>query len=310
MIRAYSQRLLPPYSGVVQIAETERARAQSFDGINWEFHYLPETGASSGGYRRAQGYALDRSFYRIASLQNENLKPFILPAFLDPDEIAGCIDELSEYLASASVPFPIADIFEYWLLDGHDDSPLALVYSCCEEAQKASYPSRSEWTALPHSKMKIENTAGEQARNEAPVNQRLQYLIARRAGNKPHGAWFERTYAADEGFPGLLVREDWQHQADQDLCQRYLQRKAPRLLMLQGLSPDERERMEIAAKKHALEVDDYYPLYPEVFDQRLMSAIRVEARLRRSGPQQRQPAQKDSKPTVKPMSKDMRIFET
>ena len=80
--------------------------------------------------------------------------------------------------------------------------------------------------------------------------------------------------------------------------------------MLQGLSEDERMRMEIAAKKHALEVDEYYPLYPDVHDQSLMAAIRVEARLRRKGPQQSQPMQKDSKLAVRPLSRDMRIFET
>ena len=111
-------------------------------------------------------------------------------------------------------------------------------------------------------------------------------------------------------MPPLGLKTDWEDPSDRALVNDYLAWQAPRLLMLQGLSPDERERMEIAARKHALEVDDYYPLYPEVFDQRLMSAIRVEARLRRSGPQHSKPVQKDSKPTVKPMSKDMRIFET
>lgn len=309
MIRAYSQRLLPPYSGVVQIAETERARAQSFDGINWEFHYLPDIGHSNGGYRRDMGYALDRSFYRIANFQTQILKPYIPPSFLDPDEITECIDELAGFLSSTTVPFPNADIYEYWLLDGDDESPLALIYACCEESQRTKFPSRCEWTSLPHSKMKIENTEGEDARNEAPVNNRLQYLVARRAGNKPRGAWFERSYEPDEGFPGLLIREDWPHEADSHLCQRYLQRKSPRLLMLQGLSADERERMEIAAKKHAEEVDDYYSLFPSVVDQRLISRIRVEARLRRNGPQHASPVSKESKPAVRPMSKDMRIFE-
>ena len=43
---AYSQRILPPYSGVVQIAESEQVRAQSFDGVTWEIHYLATQNAS------------------------------------------------------------------------------------------------------------------------------------------------------------------------------------------------------------------------------------------------------------------------
>ena len=35
MIRIYSKRLLSPFVGLVQVAETARARALSLDGRNW-----------------------------------------------------------------------------------------------------------------------------------------------------------------------------------------------------------------------------------------------------------------------------------
>ena len=180
MIRAYTQRLLPPYSGVVLIAETSRARAQSFDGINWDIQYLP-----SDGYEREQGYALDRSYFRVAHIQDKELETYIFPVHLDAAEVTTSIHELSEFLATAKVPFPIADLYEYWLLDGSDESPLALIFSCCTESLMASYPVRVNWTALPHSKMRVENTAVEQARSEPPVNDRFQRLISSRAGVKP-----------------------------------------------------------------------------------------------------------------------------
>ncbi len=310
MIRSYSQRLLPPFSGVVQIAESERARALSFDGINWEIQYFAASAQSNDPPVREKGYALDRSFFKVAKLANHQLTPYVLPACLDSAEVADCITELSEFLSAARLPFPAADVFEYWLLDGRDESPLALIFSCCEEAQMSTYPAQSEWTALPHSKMKIENTADEQDRGAAPVNHRFQSLVANRAGNKPRGAWFNRSDDETTAFPGLLVRENWQHDADHDLCQRYLLRKAPRLLMLQGLLPEDRERLEIAARKHPFEVEQYFPLYPEINDQRLMAAIRVEARLRRNAPQQVKTPDKTSSPTDKRLSKDQRIFET
>jgi hypothetical protein len=309
MIRAYSQRMLPPYSGFVQIAESERARAQSFDGVSWEVHYLTGSKQSDRQSQREQGVSVDRSYYRVGNLSNGQLKPYVLPSCLDSAEIADCIDELSEFLAEARLPFAAADSFEYWLLDGTDGSPLALIFSCCEESRIATYPAHTEWTALPHSKMQIENTAEEQARKEAPVNHRFQRLVANRAGSRPRAAWFNRNQPVDQAFPPFLVREDWQEEAEHDLCQRYLLRKAPRLLMLQGLSQDDRERLEIAAKQHAMEVDQYYPLYPDINDQRLMSAILVEARLRRGTPQtpKQKPKTDDSGPT--PLSKDMRILE-
>ena len=309
MMRAYSQRLLPPYSGFVQIAESERARAQSFDGINWEIQYLSGNEEIKNHRYRVQGYGLDRSYYNVASLKNGELKTFIFPSCVDPDQVSESIHELTEFLSTADVPFPAEDIFEYWLLDGADDSPLALIYSCCDESLMDTYPGQTEWTALPHSKMGVENTEDEQARNEPPVNHRFQRLIANRAGINPRAAWFKRDQNESDGFPGLLVREDWQEQADHEMCQRYLMRKAPRLLMLHGLSTNDRDRLEVAAKRHVFEVEHYFPMYPKVNDQRLMTAIRVEAQLRRAAPQVSETCKKEKSSSVTPLNKDMRIIE-
>lgn len=311
MIRAYSQRILPPYTGCVQLAESARARAQSFDGINWEIHYTYGVlGQAGHAQDRQQGYGLDRSYYHVANVQQRELKPFVVPACLDATDVTAAITELFDFLQGAEVPFPAADIYEYWLLDAIDEAPLALIFSCCEEGQMASFPAQTEWTALPSSKMKIENTTGEAARNAGPVNHRLQDLVRQRAGSKPRAAWFRRDSATADDFPALLVREDWPDVQQHDLCRRYIERKSPRLLMLQGLSHGERDRLEQAARQYATEVEAWYPLYPDVVDADRMSAIRVEARLRRQLPQRpgMRPQERPSEDTG--MSKDMRIFET
>lgn len=311
MIRAYSQRLLPPYTGFVQIAETEKARVQSFDGLSWEFHFLSGNDSKNRqSSSREQGYGLGRGYYRVAHLKNHHLKPYILPTCVDPDEVTECIHQLYEFLSAAQVPFPAADIYEYWLLDGVDESPLALIYSCCEESQISSFPHQPKWTALPHSKMHIDKTAHETAIHEPPVNHRFESLIGKRAGAKPRATWFKRSDNDRDDFPRLLVREDWQFRGDQDLCERYLCRKAPRLLMLQSLSRSDRERLEIASKAYALEVDEYFPMYPEVNDDQLMTTIRVEARLRRSIPVKSSKKTEEPSPGYIPLSKDMRIFDT
>jgi len=309
MLRAYSQRISPPYLGFVQIAESDRARALSFDGVSWDIQYLPDDGGGAGQEKRALGYALDRSYFPIAKIQHHQLTPYIFPSFLDASDITACIEEIVAFLSTAELPFTAADSFEYWLLDSSDESPLALVFSCCDESQISTYPTRAAWTALPHSKMKVANTPTEKARSEPPVNDRLQRLVATRAGSKPRAAWFERRQDETNKFPGLLVREDWRDQAQHDVCRRYLSRKAPRLLMLQGLSHDERERLEIAASQHAIEVNQYFPLYPEVNNQQRMSAIRVEARLRRETPQDPKADRSEVTTTHSPFSKDMRILE-
>jgi hypothetical protein len=77
-----------------------------------------------------------------------------------------------------------------------------------------------------------------------------------------------------------LLRETWDDPGDQELCRLYIERLAPRLLMMQGLPRSDRSRLEQAARSHALEVDRFYPLYPEIVDQKLMTSLRVEAQLR------------------------------
>lgn len=307
MIRAYSQRLLPPFSGVVQIAESERIRAQSFDGINWDIQYVPEGGESDGS-QRIRGYALDRGYYEVASLKRGELQEFIFPKFLDHDEVSAGIHELKTFISAAKLPFAFADIFEYWLLDAVDGSPLALIYSCCDESLMETFPVKNEWTALPHSKLNIENTENEQIRNEPPVNHRLQHMIANRAGHAPKAQWFRRGGDVN-GFPSLMVKEDWSDPIESDICQRYLMRKAPRLLMLNGLSFDERERLEVAAKQHVFEVEQYFKMYPVINDEPRMKAMRVEAQLRRTAPQVTSGKDKKRVTVNTELSKDMRIIE-
>lgn len=309
MIRAYSQRLLPPYTGTVQIAESPSTRAQSFDGIYWEIHYLPGADPSQTEHHRVPGYALDRSFHKVAHWTRDELKTYIIPGFLDAAFVNRGIEEVAAFLATAEPPFAPADLFEFWLLDALEQKPLALMYSCCDESQMSSIPSRAEWTAVPHSKMAVANSEGETARGEPPVNHRLQRTVARRAGAQPKSAWVKREAGSEDDFPRLLLREDWNEGEDQDLCERYLARQSTRLLMLHNLGSEARDRMEQAAKAHVFEVEEYRPMYPAVHDERRMKAMLVEARLRRSTPETtRKPTQKkDDKPSE--FSKDMRIIE-
>lgn len=87
-------------------------------------------------------------------------------------------------------------------------------------------------------------------------------------------------------------------------------RKAPRLLMLHGLPYDDCERLEVAAKAHVFEIEQYCTMYPEVNDKRRRSAMRVEAQLRRTAPSTSGVKEKKKSSTDGSLSKDMRIFET
>jgi hypothetical protein len=173
------------------------------------------------------------------------------------------------------------DKFEFWLLDAEDKSPLALIFSCIDRDQMEAFPNKTEWTALPDAVMRIQKTPQELEDSLPPVNHRFERMIAERAGYYPKAQWFERHEAETEIFPPLLVKEDWQQDDEMDLCQRYIQRQSTRLLMLQSLQHEDRKRLEIAAKPHVFEAERFFACYPEVVDNTLMNAIRVEARLRR-----------------------------
>jgi hypothetical protein len=277
-IRAYSQRLTPPYSGQIQIAESERARAVSMDCETWEIHFLHAISGRENYY----GYRPQHSFRRAAVVNHSQLQTIAQQSTLESEEIDDRIMELIHFLTQASLPFPAADIYEYWLLDKEDQSPLALIFSCTEAEQMASFPERPEWTALPAAVLPVDTTEDEKERGTPPVNYQLEKLVAKRAGYNPRARWFTRRSHETESFPALLVREDWQEESQYQLCQRYLARQAPRLLMLHWLSHEDRRRLELAAKPNVLEVQRFYPLYPYVADKKLMNAMRVEARLRGS----------------------------
>ena len=281
MIRAHSQRLTNPYYGQMQIAESEHARAVSMDCETWEIHFLHDIIRNDklAGNRPTRGYR------RAAVVDHSQLKTLSQQSATESAGIDERILELIHFLAEASLPFPAKDIYEYWLLDHKDESPLALIFSCTEADQMASFPDRPEWTALPAAVLPVEATDDEKQRSEAPVNYRLEQLVAARASQYPRARWFTRRTHESESFPALLVREDWQEEFQHQLCQRYLERQAPRLLMLHWLAHMDRRRLELAAKNNVLEVQRFYPLYPYVADKKLMNAMRVEARLRGSSDQ-------------------------
>jgi len=277
MVKGYSQRLTPPYSGLVQIAESERARAITMDGNSWEFHFLfaiPE-------HKQVPGRENQRRFKRVAAIETEQVRRI---AEQSPQETASVderILELAAFIATASFPFPSADHYEYWLLDPEDDSPLALIFSCVDGEQMQDFPERAEWTALPASAMRIARTPEEEKGGEPPVNYRVERMVAERAGYNPRGRWFNRRQTEPDAFPPLLLKEDWEEPGQFELCQRYIQRQSTRLLMLHDLRLDDRKRLENAARQNVLEVERFHPFYPEVADQHVMNAMLVEARLRR-----------------------------
>ena len=276
MLTTYSMRLSPPFSGQVQIAETDNARALTLDGEVWEMQFIHKYVEQGGSGERIPR----RRHVRVATLRHGDLENLVAKTNEQGRAVDARIVELAEALINIELPFPASDIFEYWLLDAEDGSPLAFLWSCSKESQTVNYERRPNWTALPAIQMPIEKTDEEIQCGIPPVNARLESLITARAGPNPKACWFDRSRGAGDSFPPLLVKEDWKEASEHDLCQRYLQRQAPRLLMLHNLQHADRMRMEQAAQSNVLELARFYPVYPDIADSLLMNTMRVEARLR------------------------------
>ncbi len=291
MTECYSQRMLNPYHGIVNVVETADADAVSRDGINWELyvHGGFETAEVDGELRRVELPDVKfGSWSASAGLRRA-------PARLTMDYAA--LDAAGSYLLAAvkrhadGVPFPLRDRFELWLLDG-EDWPLVLLAS-------AVRPEARELPPLPRWR------PGQVARGKFQPGQdaaaaRLAERVASTAGATPRAQWFRREedgrgigldgfdlepelegrWLAANAFPELLLRERWADPEDSSLASAFLDWQAPVLLQLQHLAPATRARLERAARRWARAVAKYHRLYPETVEEEQLAAALVEARLR------------------------------
>ncbi|MDT8386618.1 MAG: hypothetical protein RQ736_03845 [Thiogranum sp.] len=280
LIRMYSRRQLSPFVGQIQIAEIDRARALSIDGLNWAVQY-----ALTDAARQQKREALadpELHFTLVATIEYGELKPRPLHPFLDPRDVRAATHDLHKEVKEAELPFAAADRYEYWLLDDSGGRPLALLHSCVNQEDIELTPARPAWVAMPAAQLEVPAPEAAPQTYLPPVNYRLQALIEERAGARPRAVWFDRRDPVRQDFPPCLIRENWDTEQRQQLCDRYIRRLAPRLLMVQGLPQSVRWRLEQAARDYVFDVERFFPLYPEVVDRNLLTAARVEARLRRA----------------------------
>lgn len=278
MSRLYSKRLLWPFIGVVQVVELDRARALSLDGITWALSYVedeePQMRNGPLWYHPQANCSVE------VSISGEQVEILDDNSDLSSEQVDADSQRLLEALRPTKLPFAAADPYEYWLLDEKDERPLALLYSCINEEEMQQPAPPPEWRALPERELAVlDPRAAQQDSTPSPVYYRLQQQVKTRAGAKPKAAWFQRTDGNTDDFPALLLREDWEDEEAQRLCELYLRSLAPRLLMLSDLPAAKREWLEQAAGEHGADVERFYRVYPETVDQSFINAARVRARM-------------------------------
>jgi hypothetical protein len=297
-ISAFSIRRLNPFNGVLQVFSAENARALSGNGVVWEIQVLSDAPQGLWANVPYSGKAF-YTFGRWTAAGGLQQVP-VNPLFNVRDMIESA-DYLITALAVAAddIPFPAADPYELWLLDEQTLSPVALLMTC-RDANEMHHRDIAKWIAAkrgdftfvsPHLLSRDQpNNDGYNPRVHATI---LEAMVRYRAGQHHKRAWYKKRpdgqYAPCAGteqpqttsiFPELPVTEEWQDEEEGKLIADYISWKAPQLLQLQGLSPENRERLERIAVLQADVVERLFRLYPEIHNKDLLNRARIEARIR------------------------------
>ncbi len=279
--RYYSVRRLNPYRGVVQVAEVGDAEARSHDGVTW--HLRADDGF---GWVRPVG----------VWVEGEGLKAGA--AFRCP----GLLEALQ---SRPSLPFPLADHIELWLLDKQTGLPLALLDAQRPSTHHAA-PAELEWIpfALPYRGFHSPALAAQEPARRQPIPHRdfLTRLVSQRARPYAAAQWFQRRrdgsgcglagYRLQPGwqgrelpaadFPALLVddcREIANNQLEWSVISDYHAWLSPFLLCWQTLPDALRGELEIMASQRPRWLAQIYRLLPVVLDPERLRAALVAARL-------------------------------
>lgn len=301
--RCYSQRLLNPFRGAMNIIEFEAAEAVTLDGIHWDIYVrdaelvkdLPNSHKVQTSDIRYGKWSKENGLKRGAIYPSNDFKLL---------EAQGAI--VYEYLLKhhQDIPFPFADIYELWLLDS-SGMPLALLNSCIDE-QDIVLDYIPDWCACYECQNTFFSTAVTLVTNESSktlsAGEYLAHYINQLAGNKIVAQWFKR-HADGSGhacggvnlkesfvtrqleasaFSPFFINDELHDKAHRRLIKDFIDWQAPCLLLLQNLDEEQRKYFEIQAKKRALEVEKQHRFYPDIIDQSQINAARVEAKLRKS----------------------------
>jgi len=294
----YSVRRLNPFRGVIQILASSNARAISSDGRYWEIQIRTRRPDDMWGTAPSDQSVAQFLRFGIWNIRS-GLRQVPANPLLDLSHMLKASQRLIKELeqVQSTIPFPLVDRHELWLLDARSQMPLALIDSSSRR-DALQMPDDLRWRAAQQQA----TVAGPPTRTRDRFPHlrmaQLEEVIAKAAGDA-RVQWFARNpdgsasglpSATDvplsgriltaEQFPTLLLQERWADPATRALADDYLAWNAARLLTLQSLSNATRSRLEQQARHDASGVERLWRLYPEIIDSACIDAARVEARIR------------------------------
>lgn len=277
-VHCFSQRLLSPFHGAMQVIAIEHGEAETTDGVNWVLYVSHEDIVSHTGM----------SEIRYGSWsQHDGLKLSMVRG----TETNNVIDSVGEQLEkaliehAAKIPFPLNDSFECWLMT-NDGQPLALLDSVDSEEKKQVFES-SSWHPGATAYTEFHSEYGDAGH--------LKRLINERTDRRSHTLWVRRN-KSDYGFSGdaitesgevipatemprRLLLEYWENENEAALVQDYLAWQAPWLLQLDHYDDETRRTIESQAWKQPVLCAKQFNLFAKVLDETQLKVVRVQARL-------------------------------
>ena len=299
-VRCYAVRRVNPFEGVLQIAETNNARAYSPNGIIWQIQVL--TQRPDHTWRSFSHVLPIEQFFNFGLWDAEGgLQKIPANPVMDIGGMTRAAEALTSELQRLvrQLPFRLSDRYECWSTD-YQGNPIALL-ATTEDAQRMPDIRAARWQATRVSEHGFVSPSlaalGIPADGDLGPRQHAEHLERQVRQSGQQRVWFERSEsgagrridARDQplelpgsAFPPLGLKVDWKDQQTRDLATDYLAWQAPRLLMLQDIDDRQRGWLEPHACHQAVELATTYRLIPHVIDHQLIEAARVEARLRRA----------------------------
>ena len=302
-IEFYAQRLLNPFRGIINVVKYQSAEAVSTDGINWDI-YVSNDLLLEDLDTDCQVQTSDIRYGKWSyanGLKRGPLYPSDDFKYLEHQGaiVLGYVQKHHE-----EVPFPLADNFEFWLLD-RNHMPLALLDSAITRHDldterkltwRAGNLCRKTFNASILQDLLLHNS-----QHDNPADY-LTNFISNQANNPPTAQWFVRDPSGNarglfginlatelqtrklpaNAFPVALLNRSVTDALHQQLIDEFLNWQAPWLLLLPTLDAETRGRYELLARKQALIVEQQYRLYPEIIDMATINTARVEAKFRNS----------------------------
>lgn len=305
----YSQRMLNPFRGSMNVVRYRSADAVTADGVHWDI-YVSNDGLLEDLAGPGRPQVSDIRFGAWSKDSGLRRGP------LHPSEDFRRMERLGqrvyEHLLEVHerVPFPFRDDYELWLLD-RDARPLVLLDSAlhADELDRRQAP---RWLTGQSCRRTFTSAAaarlGIDAATPGAIADYLGAYINDCAGPQPAAQVFRRladgsgtgldgiNLAAglaqralgSAAFPATLLEGTRHDAAHRQLIEDFIRWQAPWQLLLPALDAATRAAFEQHARVQPLKLAQQYRLYPRIIDRQAIDAARVEARLRQTLPTQRE----------------------